>query len=612
MIKKICKNQTLIFFIVVALIFIFNANFLYAKSLELNGIKVSLTTDVVKRKVGKGVSVKEENNFSSKEENVSETSENSKYTNDFNEEDKTRDEYVKISLSVRNNNPYESANITIKENVNSGFKQIASNKLDKKISFKIDSKKEKTYKYNYKYTKHTILDQIKKIIYGDKESVEIENNDVNIETDDGSKIEIEDKDFKYQEQTTEKVTGEDKENKKDNTFKTVLILFIIIIVGISIFIMFLTFIQTIRDKDVDFNDKNNFNSFILFLVMSLLISITFNKNVFATDYTPVIYQKGESFTKTIKESVLFNDRYFEFSYEITVKYENKNEITDYETDTDGDGLVDALEYLYMTDINDKDTDGDGLSDYLEVMIMNYNPNSKWTFNDGKNDGYRDYDGDGLRNKKEIEIGTDPTLYDTDYDNLDDYEEVNGVLSKDGTKRYETDPLKADTDDDGLRDDIEIKLGLDPTNPMTDGVTPDAERKIEQTFSLSNISKNLTNSTFPIISVSGCVKGDIDKELRIKEYSNENLKNSNLLIGKCISVELNDSTSNDTVNITVDCSNYGERVEKLTFVKYENGIMEYVETDVEGNNITAKLGNGNYAIVDAEQYLRKMHIYIGDY
>ena len=53
----------------------------------------------------------------------------------------------------------------------------------------------------------------------------------------------------------------------------------------------------------------------------------------------------------------------------------------------------------MTDMYNVDTDREGLSDYIEVMVLNYNPNNKWTFDDGRNDSYRDYDNDGLKIKK---------------------------------------------------------------------------------------------------------------------------------------------------------------------------------------------------------------------
>jgi len=72
----------------------------------------------------------------------------------------------------------------------------------------------------------------------------------------------------------------------------------------------------------------------------------------------------------------------------------------------------------------------------------------------------DFDGDGLSNIREDELGTDKYNPDTDDDGLTDGEEVN---------QYGTDPLKADTDDDGLGDYREINISYtDPLNPDTDG------------------------------------------------------------------------------------------------------------------------------------------------
>lgn len=614
--SKMKQNKAIVFGITIVMLIAISCISTYSKSIELNGIKVSLTTDVVKKIVGKGVNVKEDNRFSNKEESADEPNVNTEegdieYDNNINSDNKGRDEYVRVSLSIRNNNPYESANVSITEIVNKGFKQVEANKLDKKISFKLDCNKEKVYKYNYKYSKNTLLDQIENIIYGDGSVEDIASDKTQVDITNSKNISVNDEGIaNFDTSDKEKDDIDEKEKKKDNTFKIILIVFIVIILGFTIFMLFLTFIQSVRDKDVDFGDRGGFNPYVLFLISMLIISMLNKNHSYATDYTPIMYQKGESFTKTITDTVLFNDRYFEFSYEISVRFDNSHEITNYDIDTDGDGLVDALEYLYMTDINDKDTDGDGLSDYLEVMLMNYNPNSKWTFNDGRNDGYRDYDEDGLRNRKEIELGTDPTLYDTDGDNLDDYEEVNGILSKDGCSRYETDPLKADTDEDGLNDDIEIKLGLDPTKRMTDGVTLDSERKVYQDLDLVKLSSTLTGGTFPITAVSGNISGLIEDGIKIKEYSNANFENTELIIGSPLKVELKEES--DRVNVSVDCSKYGGRVKKLMFVKYVDNEMTPVLTSCNGSTVSADLGNGEYGIIDVEMYLRKLNIYLGDY
>ena len=589
------KNRIKISLLLISLIAMFSCSILYGKSIDLNGVKINLNSDVKKENLNIGKKVDEEE-IDEKESKKSER--------------EPKDKSVNIELTIRNNNPYETANVTIVEKVNSGFKQLGTNKVDRKIKFKLESNKEKTYKYNYKYEKHFILDQFNKLIYGDNDTYEEVNNDdsvnigdknVNIENNGNIKGYIDNSKNKIIEETKKKKT------KGSNIF---LIIFITIVIGLAVIYGFTIFLRSLNDKDIDFDNLDKYNGFIIILVLSFVISIIGKTNIYASSYEPILYQKAESLTKTITETVLFNERYYNFSYEIMFKYDNKNEITDYETDTDGDLLVDAMEYLYMTDINNKDTDGDGLSDYLEVMILNYNPNSKWTFNDGRNDGYRDYDGDGLRNKKEVEVGTDPTVYDSDSDNLDDYEEINGIKSKDGIKTYQTNPLLKDTDGDGLNDDIEIKLGLDPTNRMTDGTTLDGKRKIKQDLNLSKLSNSLTSGTFPIIKVTSSISGLIEDNIKIKEYSNPNFDKSELIIGKPLKIDLIDDT--DKVKISIDCSYYGERVKKLMFVKYEDNEMKPVETTSNGSIVSADLRSGEYGMIDVEMYLRKMNIYLGDY
>jgi len=75
-------------------------------------------------------------------------------------------------------------------------------------------------------------------------------------------------------------------------------------------------------------------------------------------------------------------------------------------------------------------------------------------------GDADSDGDGLSDRREDELGTDPNNPDTDGDGLTDGEEVN---------QYGTDPLSQDTDNDELDDYTEINTtGTDPLNPDSDG------------------------------------------------------------------------------------------------------------------------------------------------
>jgi outer membrane protein OmpA-like peptidoglycan-associated protein len=120
-----------------------------------------------------------------------------------------------------------------------------------------------------------------------------------------------------------------------------------------------------------------------------------------------------------------------------------------EADTDGDGLTDKVEKQLGTNPEKFDTDNDGLSDGEEVNKYHTDPLNP------------DTDGDGLSDGDEVhKYHTDPLRADTDGDGLSDGDEVN---------KYHTDPLKADTDGDGLSDGDEVlKYHTDPLKPDTDG------------------------------------------------------------------------------------------------------------------------------------------------
>lgn len=98
--------------------------------------------------------------------------------------------------------------------------------------------------------------------------------------------------------------------------------------------------------------------------------------------------------------------------------------------------------LYLTESNrtDTDYDGDGLSNRLEAQLGT----QAWSI---------DSDGDGLYDDEEYwDQGTDPLDPDTDRDGLTDGDEV---------FVYFTDPVYPDTDGDGISDGAEVRRGLDP-------------------------------------------------------------------------------------------------------------------------------------------------------
>lgn len=140
-------------------------------------------------------------------------------------------------------------------------------------------------------------------------------------------------------------------------------------------------------------------------------------------------------------------------------------------DRDGDGLT--SQQVGGFDVNDlnPDSDGDGLSDKKEIELRAQGVNVSPFLADS--------DGDGLNDGRELQLGTRPDRADTDGDGLTDAEEVNGWTLTYGyvgappplsglcrssggtplTTRVTSDPLQADTDGDGILDRFERDLHL---------------------------------------------------------------------------------------------------------------------------------------------------------
>ncbi|MGA1822911.1 MAG: hypothetical protein ACMUIG_10330 [Thermoplasmatota archaeon] len=129
-------------------------------------------------------------------------------------------------------------------------------------------------------------------------------------------------------------------------------------------------------------------------------------------------------------------------------------------DTDGDGLFDVVEEEgweinvtlpsgvdkrhVVSSSNLSDTDLDGLSDKEEHDL-------------GTDPASLDTDMDTVPDPEEVVAGTDPASYDSDLDGLDDGVEL----------IFGSDPLLNDTDGEGLLDNIEFDIGTDPNDNDTD-------------------------------------------------------------------------------------------------------------------------------------------------
>jgi len=121
-----------------------------------------------------------------------------------------------------------------------------------------------------------------------------------------------------------------------------------------------------------------------------------------------------------------------------------------------------------------DADGDGLNHDTDNCPLDANPAQTDTDDDGAGDACdTDDDNDGLSDALEISIGTDPLLWDSDGDGLDDYFEV-GYDGDAGAyiPGLDLDPLSVDTDGDGFDDDVEVGAGSDPLDALDTPATGD--------------------------------------------------------------------------------------------------------------------------------------------
>ena len=191
-------------------------------------------------------------------------------------------------------------------------------------------------------------------------------------------------------------------------------------------------------------------------------------------------------------------------------------------DTDEDDLFDIYEKVIDTDPLNSDTDGDKLPDGYEVLTLNTDPLEVDTDGNGVLDADEDFDDDNLNNLGECKNKTEPYNPDTDED---------GLLDGDEIKKYKTDPLNPDTDNDGLLDGDEIKLGFDPLNPQTFGVS-DSEYETKQdipadstAFSEINTEENPFDISLQVNS-TGCIESSLTAE----ESSFSNIINNDSLIG----------------------------------------------------------------------------------
>jgi Bacterial TSP3 repeat len=144
--------------------------------------------------------------------------------------------------------------------------------------------------------------------------------------------------------------------------------------------------------------------------------------------------------------------------------EELNSTNPFVADSDADGLsdFDEVNTFAGADPNLADSDFDGIGDFAEVNSPNLDPADP-------SDAVLDLDGDGLSNAEEVIFGSDLTVTDSDGDGLTDFEEVRPTRVV-GEVYYTTSPIIADTDGDGVLNDKQERDGTTVTLQINDGAS----------------------------------------------------------------------------------------------------------------------------------------------
>jgi len=124
-------------------------------------------------------------------------------------------------------------------------------------------------------------------------------------------------------------------------------------------------------------------------------------------------------------------------------------------DKDGDGLTDRFETLLGTDPSKSDTDRDGLSDAFESSVLHSDPLSKDTDNDGITD-----DVEKARGSDAGRIDIPAAALAAGFGGADTLDSDKDGLSDGFERRRGLNPQAADSDRDGLSDGDELARGTD--------------------------------------------------------------------------------------------------------------------------------------------------------
>ena len=268
-------------------------------------------------------------------------------------------------------------------------------------------------------------------------------------------------------------------------------------------------------------------------------------------------------------------------------------------DSDGDGLNNYFESVLQTDANLADTDGDNLTDFDEFVLLGTDPLQADMDGNGITDDMEDYDEDGLNTVEEKNNNTNALLPDSDYDGVNDGIEVNQLLS---------DPLKEDTDGDGLLDGQEYTMGLNPNASDTDGNgIPDSEEIVLQSTGIAYSDESGAVSN---VDITLECSGYIENQVYVEDLTGRDCLSANVvgLVGAPINIHTDLAFDEAEIVFHYDPAKLGNIVEENLGVLWydeENSqfvIMDDVTVDTNNHTVTCITTHfSEYMLVDKETW-----------
>lgn len=291
--------------------------------------------------------------------------------------------------------------------------------------------------------------------------------------------------------------------------------------------------------------------------------------------------------------------------------EEENAVVDTE-ETQNAELDETLEEEEAVVDKTLDTDGDGLLDYLEDYL-------------GTDKTNVDTDGDGLSDYWEVtKLKTDPLKADTNDNGVPDGEEdadndgltnlaeiemgtnpvkadtdEDGLTDGDEVYVYHTSPILSDTDGDGLLDGEEVQLDLSPIKKFTKGIEKDCKRLFSQSLGKKYIDeflRNVNNEAIP--SITGNLWGLMDNRVSIEPSTVVTGQLDEAIVGNIIKV-VSSYEEPVEMKLTFSCfHSTWSKIRKYKIAQFKDGEAVYLNTKVIGNLVSATITEGgDYFVVD---------------